>query len=157
VGQPTVAGFTAFIRNIMGISTEVLPDDAAVIEYSFNISMAIVPYGLCRINGVIYFSAVYNLAGDRLLNFAQDVPDAPPVQGSDPPMPFFAFTRKQYGINSFVAGVIESASDESTSESIAVPDSLRNLTIGDLNNLKTPYGRQYLSYAQDMGTLWGIA
>ncbi len=142
----------------MGITTDQLPDDAPVIGYAFNIALAIVSLELNLIDcsGVIYSDAVYNFGGDRILNFAQDAPDAPPVQGSSPPMAFFAFTRKQYGLNSFVAGVIEAAADESTSETIAVPDSLKNITLMDLQNLKTPYGRTYLAFAQMLGTLWGL-
>lgn len=69
----------------------------------------------------------------------------------------FNSLRKRWNIDSFVAGVIDSSHDESTGESIAVPDSLRQANISDLQNLKTPYGRLYLSYAQKYGRLWGMS
>ena len=60
-------------------------------------------------------------------------------------------------INSFVAGVIESSADESTSQSMKVPDQFEGLTIADLQNLKTPWGRTYLGIAQSIRTDWGIS
>jgi hypothetical protein len=162
VGQPTLAGFLAFVRNVMGITSEQLPDDSVYLGYAFDVALALVSLDLGNPGvdgtGSIYSLAVYNLAGDRLLNYAQDVPDAPSVPGSgDPGLPFFAYARQSYGVNSFVAGVIEASSDETDSVSIAVPESLREVSLSDLSNLKTPYGRQYLAFAQQLGTLWGLS
>jgi hypothetical protein len=70
---------------------------------------------------------------------------------------FFATARTNYGINSFVAGVIGSSADETTSESLVVPEAMKNLTLQNLQNLKTPYGRQYLYFAQAFGTNWGLS
>lgn len=69
----------------------------------------------------------------------------------------FQSLRAKWGINTFVPGLIQSSSDESTSESLAVPDALKQATISDLQNLKTSYGRWYLSYAQKFGMNWGIS
>jgi hypothetical protein len=56
-----------------------------------------------------------------------------------------------------VAGVIGSSADETTSESLVVPEAMKNLTLQNLQNLKTPYGRQYLYFAQAFGTNWGLS
>lgn len=161
--DPTEAGFLAFIRNIMAIPAPVLPSDSLYIGWSYNVALSFVNETL-RVAGAasptfpsIYALAVYNLGGDRLVNYAQDVPDAPNVVGSDPPLPFFANMRRVLNINAFVSGVIQSASDESTSESMVVPDFMKGLTFRDLQMTKTPWGREYLGIAQDYGpSVWGI-
>jgi hypothetical protein len=161
--DPTLAGFLTFIRNVMGITTTVLPDDSPVIQWCYQIALDYVNQGLC-IGGssspaypTIYAQAVYNFAGDRLISFAQDQPDADPVNGSDPPMPFFQFSRKQFDINGFVAGVVQSVGDEGTSTSLVVPEAMKGLTFANLQTMKTPWGRAYLAIAQSMGpTVIGI-
>ncbi len=70
---------------------------------------------------------------------------------------FFLGLRKNWNISGFVAGVVTSSSDESTSETLLNPEFMKGLTLGNLQNLKTPYGRQYLSFAMDYGTLWGLS
>lgn len=69
----------------------------------------------------------------------------------------FETLRANWHINNFVGGVIASSADESTSESLAVPDALKQATLNDLGLLKTSYGRWYLSYAQKFGSVWGIS
>jgi hypothetical protein len=173
--QPTLAGFLLFVRNTMGISTAILPDNSPVIGMAFAVALAIVnPQLKCapalpqfdstgaQLNGgglSVYALAVYNLAGDNLLNYAQDLPDAEPVTGSgDPGLPFFAWTRKQLNINGFVSGVIQSSGDNGTSVSLVVQEAAKDFTLANLQQLKTPYGRQYLAFAQSYGpTTWGIS
>ena len=70
---------------------------------------------------------------------------------------FFSSARKQFGINSFVGGTISSSADVSTSESLNVPEQLKGLTLANLQNLKTPFGRRYLEIAGQYGNLWGIS
>ena len=157
----------------MGISTSVLPDGAPVIGMAFAVALGLVNPALriahipsqdssgAQLNGggLTFFAlAVYNLAGDNLLNYAQDQPGAPNVKGSKPPMPFFAWTRKQWNINGFVSGVIQSAGDETTNQSMVVQDAAKAFTLANLQQLKTPYGRQYLAIAQSFGPeTWGIS
>ena len=90
-------------------------------------------------------------------NYAQDLPGAATVQGSDPPLPFFAYARKTWNIFGFVSGVVQSTGDESTNVSLVVQEAAKDFTLSDLQNLKTPYGRRYLSMAQQYGTIWGIS
>lgn len=152
-GRPTLAGFIAWIRAIMRVDTSLLPDDSPYIPFALNVSMNTVNIGLCRVPNFnralpsIYELAVYNLGGDRLANYAPD------QSGKT----FFADLRASLNLLSFVGGVIQSTSDVSTSESMVVPDAFKNLTIGDLSNLKTPWGAAYLAFAQDYGpSVWGL-
>lgn len=154
--EPTLAGFLSFVRGVMGITTAQLPDAAPVIAMAYGVALDIVNPDLGLASSRIYPLAVYNLAGSNLLAYAPDPQDAPPVQGSEPPMAFFAFTRKQFNINGFTSGVIQSASDETTSQSMVVQEAAKNFTLMDLQNLKDPYGRRYLEFAQQSGSLWGL-
>ena len=155
--KPNAVDYTVFIRSVMGISTAVLPDDSAAITFSLAVALELVSLDLQTISPTMYALAVYNLAGDRLLNYAQDLPDAPDIQGSNPPAPFFAAARSSYKINSFVAGVVKSAEDESTGESLQINE-IQQLSLMDLQNLKTPFGRTYLQIAQTTGpTAYGLS
>ena len=150
---PNLTDYMTFIRNEMGITADQLPDASPVIQTSLDVAVAIVSTWLCQISSLIYVLAVYNLAGDRLLNFAPD--NAAATIPAD--QTYFSALRTSYGINSFVAGVIQSSGDEGTNESWLVPDSLKGLTLMDLQNLKTPYGRVYLQFAQQLGPVWGLS
>jgi hypothetical protein len=154
---PTAAGFLVFIRQQMGISTAVLPDTSPYVGWAFNVAVEIVNLQLDCISPLIYGLAVYNLAADNLINYAQDLPGAPIIDGSQPPAAFFQALRQSWDITGFVPGVITSSADVSTSESLLVPDFMKGLTLADLQNLKTPYGRQYLAFAQRIGTNWGLS
>lgn len=224
--MPTVAGFIVFIQNVMGISANYLPTTSPAITAAFKASKAVVNPAFCEICPSIYAEAVYNLAADNLLNWAQDqtasisgitwasgtatattaaahgfltgdilliARNAPLAYNSQPgpantvlgtsvvvtgtntftyTIPvnpgafsqggtaseiYFSSARVKFNLTGFVAGVISSSSDVSTSESILNPDFMTGLTMGNLQNLKTPYGRAYLAIAQDYGTLWGVS
>jgi hypothetical protein len=158
MGQgPTQAGFNSFVQQQMGIATAVLPVDSIYLVWAYQQSLALVNQMIATASSVMYLVAVYNLAGAILLDIAQDVANAPPVTGSKPPQPFFAYTRTRLNLNSFVTGVISSTSDEGTSESLVVPDQLKNLTIADLQLAKTPWGQRYLGIAQSVGSDWGMS
>lgn len=144
--QPSLAGFIEFIRNNMGINSTILPDNSIYIGQAYLISKDIVNEQIKLYSENLYSLAVYNLGGDNLLNYAQDIDQST----------FFADARVGYGINSFVAGVIQSSADESTSESMVTPDFFKTITLANLQNLKTPYGRTYLQIAQSTGPLWGL-
>jgi len=170
IGPPTLAGFTAWLVNVMGISTTILPSNSPVIAFAYEVALETVnpalgfggfPFpGWCppgMLGGAAYTLSVYNLAGHNVIVFAMDQPGAPPVDGSDPPMPFFAFTRKELKINAFTPGVVTSTSDEGTSVSLLNPEFMKTLGMTDMMLVKTPWGRQYMSFAQKYGTLWGLS
>lgn len=167
INPPTVAGFITFIRDVMGIDSAILPDSSPTIPIAFSVALNIVNPELARVcidaralGGVqlsAYNWAVYNLAGSNVLNYGQDLSGAPNVVGSDPPAPFFRNIRKVWNLTGFVPGVVESSSDENTSVSMVVLEAAKNFTLRDLQNLKDPYGREYLMIAQDTGSIWGIS
>jgi hypothetical protein len=144
---PTLAGFLVFVRTQMGITTTQLPDNSPSIPFAYDVAVSIVNSALAQAAGPIYMLAVYNLGGSNLINFAQD----PTGQT------FFADVRTKYNIFGFVSGVISSAGDEGTSESMVVQKAAEDFTLADLQYLKDPWGRQYLAFAQRYGTLWGIS
>lgn len=164
--QPTLSGFLLFIRNVMGITTAQLPDSDPTIPFALSVAMGIVNADLQSIpipsadaagvtlnaGGItIYVLAVYNLAGSNLLAYAQDPVNAPNVKGSEPLMPFFQWTRKQWNINAFVSGVVQSTADEGTSTSLVVMEAAKMFTFANLQQTKDPFGRQYLAFAQSYG------
>lgn len=145
--EPTQVGFLAFIRTVMQISSTYLPDDSPYITYSYNYAVAITYDTLNLVAPGLYTFAVYNLGGDALLNWANDQPD----------QTFFSDIRKSLEINSFAAGVIASAADTGSSETLRVSKGFDNAMIGNLQEMKTPYGRAYLSIVQRAGPVWGLS
>jgi hypothetical protein len=153
LGPVSQEGFLAWVRAYVGIDALVLPDDAPVIPVAYQVAVDYVSLQLLQAAPNEYLLAVYNLGMSNLINYAPDV--QPPVVYKDG-LPYFAYFRSKWKINDFVSGVIQSASDEGTSDSLVVPKSLENLTLDDLQHLKDPYGRRYLSLEQKVGTLWGL-
>lgn len=160
--EPTQAGFLAFIRNGMGITTTYLPDNSVWIGYAYTVAVALVNPQIqqaCYIGApVMYELAVYNLAAHNLICFAQDVPG---VTVDNPKLPpaqigYFALLRQQFGTNQFTAGTVVSSGDEGDSVTLATVDGLKNLTASQLGLLKTPYGIIYLGIAQSVGSLVGL-
>lgn len=143
----SLSGFTLFIRNQMGIPDTVLPNTDPMIEQAYEVALAIVNPSFSAASTLIYDLMVYNLAGDNLINFAVDVP------GSN----YFYELRQTLALYVFVPGVVTSAGDGGTSGSIANTDAMKEFTLANLQNLKTPWGRQYLAYAQTYGGLWGLS
>jgi hypothetical protein len=139
--------FRWFVRAIMGVPLSALPDAAPVIPYALTGALAIVNRQILTASPFAYDLALNNLAGHFLMLWAQD----PPGQT------FFAEARKSYGLHSFTPGMVQSSADESTSNTLFIPDFFKGLTLADLQYLKTPYGRQYLEIAQSYGpSVWGL-
>lgn len=147
LGPPTLAGYTQFLYQTVNIPTTALPSTSFNIQLSYALALDIVSKWLCAMASDVYTIAVYNLATDRLINFCPDVP------GSN----YFATERTKFNINQFVAGVIQTTFDQGTGETMVVPDWAKGLTLMDLANLNTPWGRQYLALAQQIGPgVWGL-
>lgn len=157
---PTLAGFIDFVRNAMGIDSTVVPDDSYWLGFSYYLALAVCNPDLACAPSFsnaypnLYALAVYNLSGDTLINYGQDLPDADDYKNDEP---FFAYMRDSLDINGFVAGVISSSADETTSESMVVIEAAKNFTMANLGQLRTPWGRQYMAIAQDAGSLWGLS
>lgn len=147
IGPPTLAGFQYFLVNFAGFNIQVLPPASPVIGFAFGTALLVVNTDISAAGQLLYNNAVYNLATDYVVNYAQD------QQGQD----FFACQRTQYKVNAFAPGVVQSASDVSTATSLQVIEAAKNFTLADLQNLKTPWGRRYLAIAQQFGpTPYGI-
>lgn len=143
----TLAGYLTFVRSQMGLTTAQLPDNSPSIALSYNIAVEIVYSAIQCVSQLIYDQCVYNLAGDTLVNIAQDQTG----------QTIFADLRKTFALNTFIGGVISSSADVSTSESMTTPEFIKSLTLANLQQMKTPWGRQYLAYAQSSGALWGLS
>jgi hypothetical protein len=143
---PSLDGYTNFIRNVMLVSTDALPADSELIGCTYDMAYSQVNDMLANIPGMVYALAIYNLAADYLISWAPDQTG----------QTFFKDARKSYGVNNFAAGVVAGSADSGTSTSLLVSQAMQGLTIGQLSNLKTPYGRTYLALAQSWGTCWGI-
>lgn len=156
--MPTQAGFLQWVRTIMGVPTEWLPDDSPAIGYAYDTALAIVNPSFICVPGPIYLQIVYNLAGHLLATWAPDVPGPPwfiTVDGVG--YGYFQYLRKQNNMLGFTTGIVQSSSDEGTSVGLVVPKQAENLTISQLQLTTTPWGRTYLGYAQDFGTNWGLS
>lgn len=143
---PTLGGYLDFLRTSVVISTADLPSDSPYIQLTYDVSLKTVNRALCTVSSLIYTLAVYNLATSLLLSWCPDQAGRT----------YFADIRKKWNINDFVTGVVQSSSDEGTSQSMIVQKAAENFTLDDLQRLKDPYGRQYLQWAQKYGTLWGL-
>lgn len=153
----TLGGFTAWVYSAMGVPQAALPENSPWIEYAYAVACATVNLQLSAVPGPIYLLAVYNLGGDRLVNWAQDQPGVLYPADNPKGLGYWAYLRQQYGVNTFVAGVINSSSDEGTSESLTVPAVFESLLPGQLQNLDTPWGRAYLGFAASINSAWGIS
>jgi len=144
---PNQTDYTTFLRGHVGIGPDPLPDDSMWITTTLAIAQDVVNDQLNQVQPIIYTLAVYNYAADRLINFAIDVGG----------LTYFRDLRSQLGINVFAAGVVASSSDQGTSQSLEVLRSMKGLTIGQMQMMKTIYGRQYLDFAQAYGpSPWGL-
>lgn len=143
---PSLIGFVAWSQAVMGLTSTVISPTDPGYAYAYQIALDVVPQDFIAQVPDIYTLTVYNWAGSQLLQFQQDYSG----------QVFFANARQAYGINNFTAGVINSASDVSTSESLTIGKGLQNLQLMDLQRIKDPYGRQALSFMQAIGTLWGL-
>lgn len=144
---PNITDYTTFLYNVVDIPVANLPDTAPIIATSLQIAQDIVSFAILRASADLYTLAVYNLAADRLLNYAPD------VSGQT----WFRDTRKKMRLLELSVGVPTSVSDGGTSVGVLNPEALKNLTLANLQLLKTPYGRQYLEIAQSWGTIWGVS
>jgi hypothetical protein len=224
---PDLAGFTQFVRNVVGIPVGNLPDSDPVLQHALDYALNIVNLDLGMVSAQPsswspYELAVFNLAAHVLIEYAEDssypiaalswaaglvtgttgsphtilpgdtaklvavspLAYAPPsgvtitdvtntthfgyhlprdpgtatiLPGASIQGQYFAKARKAFKLNTFVPGVVSSTSDLSTSVGLDNPDFFKNLTLDQLQLLKTPWGQRYLSIAQKYGpSVWGL-
>lgn len=142
---PNISDYTSFLYDVVDIPPANLPPSSEIIPTSLQIAVDTVNEQLL-ITGVMYVLAVYNLAADRLLNYAIDIPN----------QTYFKQLRKTLRLNDPTFGVPAAGSDAGTAVSIFNPEVMKNLTLMDLQTLRTPYGREYMGIAQSVGSIWGL-
>lgn len=138
---PNLGDYTLFVQNEVGIGPAYLPTDSFWYTTTFNIAMEIVNNQMALVSPTIYTLMVYNLGADRIVNFATDQPG----------QTFFKKLKQQLRLSSYYGGVVQSSSDGGTSANAIPPDSVKLFTLQDLQTLKTPWGRQYMAFAQMYG------
>lgn len=144
---PNQADFLVYIRD-QGVSVYDLPDNSDYITWAFNhaINWALEPGG--DTPSIVYVMAVYQLGFHHLLKVVPDQSAAT----------YFADLRAKYGLLSFTSGPIIAAADESTYQNMQSADWMKTMTLSSLDLLKTPWGREYLMYAQSYGpTIVGVS
>ena len=135
-----ITDFLTFVGN-QGITTAELPTNSDFPQQALTWAQNTVMQQPGTIPNIVYVMAVYNLGFHLLLGICPD------QSGQTT----FVSLRKSYGLLGFVGGVISATSDNSTSETLVSPDFLKGLRMQDLDYIKTPWGRQYLMYAQAYG------
>ena len=147
---PNLADFTLFIENSLEIPTGALPANSPWLGYAFNQAMALV-LQVPTVTAIEYVLAVYNCGAHILIKITPDQPG----------LSYFKNLRGNgptgYGLLALTPGVVASSSDQGTSQTLTSPEAFKNLTLGDLDFIRTPWGRSYLAYAQDFGTIWGLS
>lgn len=144
---PNATDLYTFLTTVAGVPTGALPSGSPYVTWALSYAEEQTLRVLCLIGRDYYCFAVYCLATSFLLNWCPDTP----------PSTFFADARADMKLTSFTPGVVNSAADQGTSDSLLSPDFLKGLTLGQLQALKDPYGRQWLSMQQDLGNIWGLS
>lgn len=137
---PNIVDFLTFLRNSVQIPSAALPGTSDWPQYALTQATAIV---LSAPLGVLYTLAVYNCATHILYTITPD------VAGQN----YFSNARSNKGLGLIApsTGLVAASSDETTSVTLASPDWAKRLTVGQLQMMKTPWGREYLAYAQSYG------
>ncbi len=137
---PNLTDFTTFVLN-QGVPTADLPSGDEYLTYAFNWAI-----NLCltvpSMPAQIYILAVYNLGTHRLIRIAPDQTG----------QTWFTDARQQYGLLVLKPGVVLASGDQGTSQTLVVPEWYQHLPLQAQDLLKTPWGREYIDYAQMAGT-----
>lgn len=137
---PNLNDFATFAYN-QGVPEGDLPSDSDYLQWSFDIAMGIALIPPADMPPIQYVLAVYNLGMHQLLKIAQDQPG----------QTFFAQQRTAFKLLTFQAGPVGASADQSTSNTLVAAEFIKGLTMQGLDLLNTPWGREYLSYAQMYG------
>ena len=154
---PTQAGFLLWVRGVMGVPAQYLPDDSPAIGYAYDMAYAIANQAFACVPGPMYMYMVYNLGGHLLATWAPDVDGVVFIVVDGTNYGYFAYLRKQNNMLGFTTGIVSSSGDEGTNVSLVVPKQAENLTMDQLQLTTTIWGRTYLGYAMRYGTNWGIS
>lgn len=142
---PTLAGFTAYVRAIP-FDSSAIPDDDPGFQIALSIALAWTPKTLNSIDPILYTYTVYEWGTSVMIARQPDQPNSA----------FFQQLRAGFKTDNFVAGVVQSAADQGTSDALAVGDALKNLSLINLQRLSDPWGRRALAACMALGPLWGL-
>lgn len=145
--KPTLSGFVAYLRTVVGVPVTAITDDSPWIEAAYCAGLEIVNtgMGLERLP-LIYTTTVYNAASSILINYAPDIP----------PSTWFDDMREKFDLMKPVTGLVNAASDQGTSGSIVISEAMSNLTLQNLMMMRDPYGRKAIAVLMEMGpSVWG--
>lgn len=145
--QPNATDLYTFLTTVAGVPTAALPSNSAYIPWALSYAEEKTLMVLYAVGQDYYCFAVYCLATSFLINWCPDQTN----------QTYFADLRKMWDLTGFVGGTVQASADQSTSESLLAPDFLKGLTLGQLQNLRDPYGRQWLAMQQDLSNIWGIS
>jgi hypothetical protein len=137
---PNLADFTVFCY-AQGVPQGDLPSDSDYLQWAFDIAMGVALVPPADMPPIQYVLAAYNLGMHQLLKIAQDQPG----------QTFFAQQRTAFKMLTFQAGPVGASADQSTSNTLVAADFIKGLTMQGLDLLNTPWGREYLAYAQMAG------
>lgn len=144
---PNLTDFSSWVYTSMEIPTAALPADSPWLQYAFDQAINLVVH-FPHVPALTYVLAVYNCAGHLLVKNTMD----------QSRQNFFKCLRESLNLIAPEIGIIQASSNNGSSNSFAIGEGMQNMTIGDLNFYKTPWGRDYLAYAQDCGpSIWGLS
>ncbi len=136
---PNLADFTTYCTN-QGIVAAYTTSTSEYFQWAFDWAMN--DAMTCpQMPALTYVQAVYYAGADRFIRIAQDG-----GQGT-----FYQDQRASFGILQFKPGVVMASGDGPTSETLVVPDWYRGIPMGVQEQMKTPWGREYIAYAQMYG------
>ncbi len=136
---PNLTDFTTYAQN-QGVVASYTESTSEYFEWAFNWAMS--DAMTCpNMPAIQYVLAVYNLGVNQFIRLAQDG-----GQGT-----FYATQRASYGVLQFKPGVVMASGDQGTSQTLVVPDWYKGIPMVAQEQLKTPWGREYIAYAQMYG------
>ncbi|MHB1659893.1 MAG: hypothetical protein ACYCRF_11420 [Acidithiobacillus sp.] len=136
---PNLADFTTYCTN-EGIVASYTASGSEYFQWAFD--WALYDALTCaQMPASLYVHAVYNMGADRFIRIAQDG-----GQGT-----FYQTQRAAFHVLDFRPGVVMASGDGPTSQTLVVPEWYREIPMMAQEMLKTPWGRQYIAYAQMYG------
>ena len=136
---PNLADFETFLTT-QGVPYAGLSDPAFV-QYALDYAQNVALLPPADMPAILYVLAVYNLGTHRLIRIGPDATG----------QTWFSTARAQYKLLSFGLGPVVASADQGTSQTLAQPEWFKGMTISALDLAKTPWGVEYLDYAQQYG------
>lgn len=136
---PNLADFTTYCQNQGIVASYTLSTSEYfdwAFDWAFNDALT-----CSQMPTLQYVLAVYTLGADRFIRIA----------GDDGQGTFYQDQRASFGVLQFKPGVVMASGDGTTSQTLVVPDWYRNIPLMAQEQMKTPWGREYVAYAQMYG------